>query len=406
MQNSPKYWFFIVLLLLELGVAWLVLFLLKKIFPYYRNKNVVHTYWLLTAGSLLIIILGRFSPSEDLAAQLMRLAFVWLIGQIAVLVFMPLIYAVARLTKASQPAVSQEEANNDNNITRRKFLHGMVTVLPAASLGITAYGVYVGGSEIILQRHNLAFPQLPNYLENFKIAQISDTHIGLYFSIDKFEQVLEKVLAEKPDMLVITGDLIDEVNLVEQAIANLSEIAYKFPYGIYFCWGNHEYFRNINRIRHALKNSAVTLLENNAIKIIDSEKPFYLAGVDYPWAKNADQQISERARMMGQVMADIPDNAFTVLLSHHPDFIVNAFDNKIPLTLTGHTHGGQVTLFGHSLLPVRYRYMRGLYRQGDSCAYVHVGTGSWMPFRLNCPAEIAVFTLNAKETAKPTIESY
>ncbi|MDD4599986.1 3',5'-cyclic adenosine monophosphate phosphodiesterase CpdA [bioreactor metagenome] len=393
MHSSPKYWFFIILILIQLGIAWLVLSLLKKLFPYYRNKNVVYTYWLVTGAALLVTTLGRFSPSADLAAELMRLAFVWLIGQLAALIILPFFYGVARFVKARQPRPDDCDKNDDNNITRRDFLRGLVAAAPVSILGVTVYGVYSGGSNIVLQRHKLNLPQLPVYLNGFKIAQLSDTHIGFYFSLEKLEACLRTIMAEKPDMLVITGDLIDEVALAEQAMQKFAEIADQIPYGIYFCWGNHEYFRDINKVRQALNNSPVTLLENTAVRIAKGDKPFYLAGVDYPWARNADSQIAERGQMIGKALATVPDNAFTVLLSHHPDFITNAFEAGIPLTLTGHTHGGQIALFGRSLLPVQYRYMRGMYHQGDMHGYVHTGTGNWLPFRLGCPAEIAVFTL-------------
>jgi predicted MPP superfamily phosphohydrolase len=322
----------------------------------------------------------------------MRLAFVWLIGQIAALIIMPIFYAVARITKVSQPRTDDGD-EYDHNITRRDFLRGLMAAAPMSVLGVTAYGVYSGGSNIVLQRHELKLPQLPAYLNGFKIAQLSDTHIGLYFSVEKLEVALKTIMAEKPDLLVITGDLIDEVALAQQAMQKLTAVADQFPYGIYFCWGNHEYFRDINKVRQALSNSPVKLLENTAVIIAEGDKPFYLAGVDYPWAKNADAQISERSRMMGQTLSKIPDNAFAVLLSHHPDFIGNAFDAGIPLTLSGHTHGGQIALFGRSLLPLQYRYMRGMYKQGNLYGYVHTGTGNWLPFRLGCPAEVAVFTL-------------
>ncbi|MGI6093548.1 MAG: metallophosphoesterase, partial [Negativicutes bacterium] len=323
MHSSPKYWFFAILILLDLGIAWLVLFFLKKQFPYYRSKNVVYAYWLITVGSLIIVTLGRFSPSAALTAALMKVAIVWLIGQITALIAMPLIYAIVRFAKDDEQQTDDKESNN---ITRRNFLRGMVAALPLSTLGLTGYGVFSGGSKIVLQHHSLTLPQLPKSLSGYKIAQLSDTHIGLYFSLEKLDSVLKTILAEKPDMLVITGDLIDEVALAERTFERLSAIAPQIPDGIYFSWGNHEYFRDINRIRRALENSRVVLLENRAIKIADGDTPFYLAGVDYPWAKNAEMQVSERGRMIGQTMADVPHGAFTILLSHHPDFIINAFD--------------------------------------------------------------------------------
>jgi predicted MPP superfamily phosphohydrolase len=119
-----------------------------------------------------------------------------------------------------------------------------------------------------------------------------------------------------------------------------------------------------------------------------------LIGVDYPWAKNAEEMRTVREKYLKLGLEKVPQGAFKILLSHHSDFIDDAFKARIPLTLTGHTHGGQVNVAGHSLLPVQYKYMRGVYRQGDFVGYVSTGTGNWLPFRLGCPAEISVFTLS------------
>jgi predicted MPP superfamily phosphohydrolase len=102
-----------------------------------------------------------------------------------------------------------------------------------------------------------------------------------------------------------------------------------------------------------------------------------------------------RKKYLQQGLAKIPENAFKVLLSHHPDFIEDAFAANIPLTLAGHTHGGQVNVARHSLLPLNYKYMRGLYRQGNLAGYVSTGAGNWLPFRIGCPPEVSVFTLSA-----------
>lgn len=389
-MQGPRYVFMIIVLLVLAVLAWLTLYLLKKIFPAYRGKSIATGYWVITLAALFLIGMLRWSQPTPLLADLVRVAIVWLIGQVIVLLFVPVLYGVSGLTGL------RSEDSDGNGMTRRAFLRNVLAIAPVGAFGVSAYGVYQAGSEVVLNRYELELPQLPLELDGFKIAQISDSHVGMFFSPEDLEQALQRAISEKPDLLVITGDLIDDLNKLDEVMNKLKAVYNLIPHGIYFCWGNHEYFRDINKVRRALENSPVILLENDSRLITVAEKPFYLAGVDYPWAKNSQQQIEVRSSLFGRTVGTVPPGAFTVLLSHHPDFIVNAFDTGIPLTLTGHTHGGQVALFGKSLLPVQYRFMRGMYQQGDTYGYVHTGTGHWLPFRLNCPAEIAVFTLRHK----------
>ena len=97
---------------------------------------------------------------------------------------------------------------------------------------------------------------------------------------------------------------------------------------------------------------------------------------------------------------NIPQGAISVLLAHHPDFIDRGAEQGAAAVLTGHTHGGQIGLLGVSIAPPLFKYMRGIYNvdskgNGKTFGYVHSGNGSWFPFRLGCPPEIAVFTLKA-----------
>ena len=92
-------------------------------------------------------------------------------------------------------------------------------------------------------------------------------------------------------------------------------------------------------------------------------------------------------------MQGVPQGAVTIFLAHHPDFIDDAAAYGAALVLTGHTHGGQIGVFGIPLVPPVFKYMRGLYRVKDTIGYVHCGNGSWFPYRLGCPPEIAVFRI-------------
>jgi len=139
-------------------------------------------------------------------------------------------------------------------------------------------------------------------------------------------------------------------------------------------------------------------MDNSSKLIIPGQRPFYLMGVDYPWENIARSGInvsdSRRKQFFASANQDVPHDAFKVLIGHHPDIVFDGFDARIPLTLAGHTHGGQVVIAGKSLLS-SYHYMRGLYRENGVYGYVSSGAGHWFPFLLGCPPEISVFTLKA-----------
>ena len=97
-------------------------------------------------------------------------------------------------------------------------------------------------------------------------------------------------------------------------------------------------------------------------------------------------------------MKDVPANAVKVLLAHHPDFFDGAAEQGVELVLSGHTHGGQIGFLGVPIVPPVFKYMRGVYHIGSTMGYVHSGNGSWFPYRLGCPPEIAVFTIRKSET--------
>ena len=101
---------------------------------------------------------------------------------------------------------------------------------------------------------------------------------------------------------------------------------------------------------------------------------------------------AQRKNYMQQAMKNLPADVPAILLAHHPECIDDGAANDIALTLTGHTHGSQFGFLGQPLFPV-FKYTRGIVKIGDSYGYVHRGNGSWFPFRLGCPPEIAYFTL-------------
>jgi len=404
MQHSPSAYFYLTIAVVFLFITWLGYRLLTRWHSGYRHRGIKYSYWLISVGSLLTMTVSRSLRPADGYMSFFLQAFIyavytWVIGLLVLLPVMFVLYIirfmVRRVGNKQQKAESvlPREHQGITEISRRDFLRGVAAAAPLASLAISSGGVFVGDKYISKQQHNLSFANLPDQLTDYKIAQISDTHIGPFFGMDKLDRVLTMITQEKPDLLVITGDLIDDLNLLTPTMERLNRFFPTIPQGIYYCWGNHEYFRNIDAIRKAWESSPVFVLENTNRKVLDGKLPFYLLGVDYPWADKKEDQQTKRRGFINRALSGVPDEAFRLLIAHHPDFFDNSFENKIPLTLAGHTHGGQVALFGKSLLPVQYKYMRGLYQQDGNYGYVSVGTGHWMPFRIGCPAEVTFFTL-------------
>ena len=392
-MRSPSILFISMVLVIEVLVSWSVYFLLNRLLPLFDNRWVHISYWVVTVLMISATLASWTFYAAGIPIEGLILGFAWILGlffMLPLLLFCQGVIFCKNQIKSKQAV----ETNGGSGITRRDFLQRAVTTVPVLGMGMSVNGVY-DASDIVIRHHKLALPTFPAHIGQLKIAQISDTHIGPFFGIEKLDQVLSMLQREKPDMLVITGDLIDNLEELTATMERLEKFHAALPQGVYFCLGNHEYFRDLTRIRRAWNNSPATLLDNSSQLIFAGAQPLYLLGVDFPWVPRGASTDEKRQQYLQKACSAVPEGAFSILASHHPDFIENAFQAGIPLTLSGHTHGGQIGLFGRSVLPLRYKFVRGLYQQEKSYAYVSTGTGQWLPFRLGCPAEISLFTLSA-----------
>ncbi|MBR3049905.1 MAG: metallophosphoesterase [Selenomonadaceae bacterium] len=269
---------------------------------------------------------------------------------------------------------------------------------PLMSLAIALYGNRIEKNSDVENFYDVPIKNLPPDLEGFTLAQISDIHLGAYYSLEKLEALLQRIADSKPDLLAITGDIFDDVRMNPAAIKLVDSFTDKFKFGIYYIHGNHEHFRGINQIEQMLKQTKINLLVNRSKNVTGK---LYILGVDYPSrapiTSSSDKETENRFREVRRsyvesAMVNVPEDAVKILLAHHPEFIDDGAERNFALTLTGHTHGSQFGIFGKPLFPV-FKYTRGIVKIGDSIGYVHVGNGSWFPFRFGCPPEIAYFTL-------------
>jgi predicted MPP superfamily phosphohydrolase len=315
-------------------------------------------------------------------------------------------YGVYQLAgKFRQRRKNETKETEEAVMSRRTFCKRAVAVIPVLTFGTGMAGTFLGERDLATTVHRLRFPSLPDYLEGYKIGQISDVHMGLFFSPQRLQEAMDALADQGVHRLELTGDLIDELSLLPDFQDVLVKNAARFPDGIDFCYGNHEYYRSFSAITAMLAHTPVRILRNSHIMASpgrgegltgrqgSDDRPFYIAGADYSFAKGEAAFTMEREDYVKTAVADIPADAFVVMLAHHPDFIDEAFERGIPLTLCGHTHGAQFAPIGPLVQAIGFKYLRGLYGRPGCYGYVNRGTGHWLPFRIGCSREVSVFEL-------------
>lgn len=221
----------------------------------------------------------------------------------------------------------------------------------------------------------------------YKIVQLSDIHIGGLIDKAFIHNIVQRVNALKPDLVVITGDLVD-INIVHaketlKELGNLNSI-----YGTYFVVGNHEYFHDIVTIIDAVKSLGIRVLENENVYIGNKGEGFNLAGVYDVFGYRTKTYMPN----INEALHDLKESP-TVLLAHQPRYIEEVNDS-VDLMLSGHTHGGQLYPF-RFLVKLQQPYISGLHQHNDELQiYVNKGTGFWgPPMRLGASSEISEITL-------------
>ena len=224
-------------------------------------------------------------------------------------------------------------------------------------------------------------------LDGLRVAFLSDVHAGNYLDEEDFTRVCARVANESPDLVCLGGDL---VNLWEHEILHLRKglSLLQPPLGIFAIYGNHEYdaSREPRLWRSVLEEQGVEVLKNRGRRIARGGATLWLAGVD--------DLLHGKPDLEAALDGSTPDEPI-VLLAHHPDFFEEAADVGVDLQLSGHTHGGQILIFGRT--PLRHThegYWAGRFERDGAQLYVGRGIGvSLIPVRIGAPAEIAIVTL-------------
>ncbi len=268
---------------------------------------------------------------------------------------------------------------------------GMIVVLPFLILG--AWAFVIEPNRLVIHEETIYLPNWLEPLDGTRVAAISDIHAGSPFiNVEKLHQVVARTNGLHPDVIVLLGDFMVrdtwdstpvEPEVIAQALKDLQA-----PLGVFAVLGNHDHWYNAEKVRAALENAGIRVLENDVTRLQKNGAAFWLAGLADAWTGKDD--IAGTAK---RVPVDEP----AIVLTHNPD-ILPRLPSTLRLTLAGHTHGGQVNipLLGRRIVPSEYgeRYAAGHIEEDGKQLFVTTGIGtSVFPVRFRVPPEIALLNI-------------
>lgn len=356
-------------------------------------------YRVYVAASIFIIYLSKFILMLFVLVDDLRRAFLWLKK---IRNFNP----IKDDATVTEPATEKVPVNN--KISRSQFIAQAGTLTAAAPLILLTKGVFKGGYDYKIHRIPLYLKNLPTAFEGLKIAQLSDIHTGSLLDQDAVKKGMDMLMAEKPDVIFFTGDLVNNETKEAYNYANMfSEL--KAPMGIFSIYGNHDYGdyvrwetkaakqKNLDDLAKLHFDMGWNLMRNEHVTLDKGGQRIGLIGVENWGNKGRFQKFGD----IDKALNNMPDVPVKLLLSHDPshfDDIVSIKHPDIDVTFSGHTHGMQ---FGFEFGKIKwspsqyiYPHWAGLYEVNGTRLYVNRGFGFLgYPGRVGIMPEITIFEL-------------
>jgi hypothetical protein len=344
---------------------------------------------------MLRMLLSPFIPRHDsnpLNVAGMATAYAWH------LLIMPFTLLVMGVRNALLPLVHKlrhtPNAPADPSpgpvVHRRAILVAVPPLIAGAALGISLSELH----RFRVRRMQVPIRGLPAALDGMTIAQVADTHIGRFTDDAMLREVAAMANGLDADLTLFVGDLIDVALAdLDPAIAFAKRL--RGRYGVFFCEGNHDLIEDAAKDTDVFEtttlNAGLPMLFDKTANVQVRGYPVQILGGR--WNRNSGDRSEATRRLMRRVAPD----AFPIFLSHHPH---GWDDATVPLTLSGHTHGGQLMLNERlGVGPILFRYWTGLYQRSapapNQALVVSNGVGNWFPLRTNAPAEITHLTLKS-----------
>ena len=268
---------------------------------------------------------------------------------------------------------------------------------------ILFYGIFIGFNKLEVNRHTYTSPALPEAFDGYKIVLFSDAHVGSY--TERNEEVLKRAIdsinAQQPDLIVFVGDL---QNTQPQDIYRHIDVlgSLKAKDGIYSILGNHDYgdyicgntARKVANCRETIsleRQFGWTVLQNEHRDITRDKSSIVIAGME----NDGDGIKFPQKGDVPKTLKDVKEGAFILMLEHDPSAWRRKIipDGRAQLTLSGHTHKMQFSIFGWCPMTIYQKEVNGWYQEGEQSLFVTAGLGGLIPFRFGSTGEIVVLTL-------------
>lgn len=290
--------------------------------------------------------------------------------------------------------------------TNRNWGHYIGILLACFAVGSFIYGLTYGVSNIQVKHVDLYFKDLPKSFDGYRIVHVSDLHLGTFngWRSKILKAEMDSIEKQKANLICFTGDL---QNIRPEEVEKMASLIRQPMKGTISVLGNHDYTEYIkgDAKEKAAEEARLikaeeeilkwTLLRNQNTEITSpAEESIYVCGTENDGRPPFPNHSNYRKAMQG-----IEPNSFVIMLQHDPSAWQRSILLKTTaqLTLSGHTHGGQMQIFGWRPTCIRQQEDYGLYEQNGRYLYITAGLGGLVPFRLNMPNEIAVITLHVKK---------
>ncbi|MEU6612771.1 metallophosphoesterase [Streptomyces parvus] len=288
----------------------------------------------------------------------------------------------------AEPAASTSAPAPAPHPSRRLFVSrvvgGAAAAAGLATVGYGAYGVLRGPS---VRRITVPLAKLPRAAHGFRIAVVSDIHIGPILGRAHTRRIVDTINATSPDLVAVVGDLVDG-SVADLGSAAEPLAALRARHGSYFVTGNHEYFSGAEQWVDHVRELGLVPLENARVEI---------AGFDLAGVNDIAGETEGQGPDFGSALGDRDRGRAAVLMAHQPVVIHDAVEHGVDLQLSGHTHGGQLWP-GSLLAELANPTVAGLERYGDTQLFVSRGAGAWgPPVRVGAPSDITVVELASRQ---------
>jgi predicted MPP superfamily phosphohydrolase len=286
-------------------------------------------------------------------------------------------------TRHTERAASCEANHTDRIHLRHKSAS-------LAAPGLPAFLSALPGNQVLnihVHEKQIRIPRLAPAHDGLRIAHLTDLHMSGRLTQSFFEHVVEAVNNTNPDLIAITGDIVEGDRFLSWLPPTLGQL--KARDGVYYILGNHDRRSTESRIKAVLKESGLIHVGDNWREVIVNGSPLIIAGNELPWYKPAADLSSCKHEAASPTR---------ILLAHSPDQFKWAQQNGIDLMLAGHLHGGQIRfpILGAITSPSLHgvRYAAGIFTAGNTVLHVSRGVSALTPLRVNCPPEIATLVLH------------